>query len=539
MPGPEAGNPPASLAEGLARAASSPAGLRLFNGRGQLTAELSYRALNQQARVRATQLRALAGAGPRPAVVGLIAHTSLSFITDFLACQWAGLLPCPLPPPTVALGVGPYVERTLRMLAAVQASALLLDASHTPLQAAFERQAESIAPGLRVVPTDSLPAAADTVGLQPLQGSDAAYIQFSSGTTNAPKGIEISQRAICHNLHAILHAGLRIQPDDRAFSWLPLYHDMGLVGFLLAPILGAVPLDLLPPQAFARHPQLWPRLMAELRSTICFAPSFAWGLAADRTPPDQASALRLKLRVAGVGGDVVREHDLHRFATRFDVSGFSAGQFHPCYGLAEATLAVSMGPASVDAHGRSTSGTPLPGWDIRIVDDAGAPLPAMQTGRIHLRGPALMTGYWQHGRLSPVSPQDWFATEDLGHLTPAGELVVTGRLQSLLVIRGRNVHAEAVEAAVCAQLQLAHGTVMALQEARAPGESMALVVLVECPVQDPDQRRQWADTARRAAFSASGDAAEIRLVAPRTVKLTTSGKIARQMTLDHLRQGHD
>ncbi|MBH1963622.1 MAG: AMP-binding protein [Comamonadaceae bacterium] len=528
-----------SLAEALEHAAASRTGLRIFDGKGALAAQASYLELFVQARARATQLRCLPRTGLMPPVVGLIAHTHLSFIVNFMACQCAGLLPCPIPPPTVALGIETYVQRVRRMLSAVQAKALLLDDTHAPLQSHFERSAEPEIKGLSLMTTRSLPTADETVDLRPLQGNEGAYIQFSSGTTSAPKGIEISQRAICHNLNGILHAGLCIQPGDRAFSWLPLYHDMGLVGFLLAPIMGAVPLDLLPPQVFARRPQLWPKLMAELQSTICFAPSFAWRLAADKTPPEEAEGIRLNLRVAGVGGDVVRMHDLDRFAERFGASGFSVRQFQPCYGLAEATLAVSMGPVRTDEEGKLASGEPLPGWEVRIVDETGAVLSTRQAGRIQIRGLALMTGYWQGGHLSPVQPDEWFLTEDLGYLTPTGELVVTGRLQSLLVLRGSNVHAEAIEDAVCAALHLSHGTVLAYQEIPEQPLSTGLVVLVECSLQDAEQREQWMVTARKAAFHVSRDAAEIRLVPPRTVKLTTSGKIARQTTLDHVRKVHD
>ncbi|WP_028601781.1 AMP-binding protein [Ottowia thiooxydans] len=528
-----------SLAEALEHAATSQAGLRLFDGKGALAAEASYLELFVQARARATQLRCVARTGSIPPVIGLIAHTHLSFIVNFMACQWAGLLPCPIPSPTVALGIGPYVQRVRRMLSAVQAKALLLDDTHASLQSHFERFAEPEIKGLSLMTTGSLPAADETVNLLPLQADEGAYIQFSSGTTSAPKGIEISQRAICHNLNGILHAGLCIQPGDRAFSWLPLYHDMGLVGFLLAPIMGAVPLDLLPPQVFARRPQLWPRLMAELQSTICFAPSFAWGLAAEKTPLDEAQHIRLNLRVAGVGGDVVRMQDLNRFAERFGAGGFTVGQFRPSYGLAEATLAVSMGPVSTDKQGHLASGKPLTGWEVRVVDETGAVLPPLQAGRIQIRGLALMTGYWQNGHLSPVQPDEWFLTDDLGYLSTAGELVVTGRLQSLLVLRGRNVHAEAIEDAVRSALHLSHGTVLAYQEIPQQSSSTGLVVLVECPLQDVEQREQWTVTARKAAFEASRDAAEIRLVPPRTVKLTSSGKMARQITLDHVRNVHE
>lgn len=534
--------PASSLAQALAHAAAGTQGLRIFNGQGELETQASYRELLLQARARATQLRGLARRGPVPTVVGLIAQTHWPFLVNFMACQWAGMLPCPLPPPSGGQGIGPYARRIRAMLAAVQASALLLDDLHSPLQSHFSALETPETTELPVVPVCALPPADETAALQPLQPDEGAYIQFSSGTTSAPKGIEISQRAICNNLNSILHGGLRIHAGDRAFSWLPLYHDMGLVGFFLAPDMGGVPLDLLPAQAFARRPQLWPRLMAQLQSTVCFAPSFAWRLAADRTAPHEAAELQLRLRVAGVGGDVVRTDDLNRFAARFAASGFAPGQFQPSYGLAEATLAVCMGPVHVDEEGRLACGRPLPGWQVRVVDDSGASVPALQTGRIQIQGNALMTGYWQCGQRQPVAPGDWFQTDDLGYLARSGALVVTGRRQSLLVLRGRNVQAEAIETAVGAALQLPHGTVMAFQDATAASSASSasvLTVLVECALQDEAMREQCRSIARKAVFIACGNAADVRLVPPRTVKLTTSGKVARRSTIDQLARAHD
>ena len=531
--------PVSSLAQALERAAASDKGLRIFNGQGQIEAQVSYQDLFEHAHARATQLRGLSRTGTVPAVVGLIAHTHLPFLVNFMACQLAGILPCPVPPPTVALGIDTYAQRILGMLSAVQANVLLLDDLHESLGSHFKRMEAPELTDLTMMPIRSLPPADDTVELRPLQGGEGAYIQFSSGTTRAPKGIEISQLAICNNLNSILYDGLHIEAGDRAFSWLPLYHDMGLVGFFLAPVMGAVPLDLLPPQVFARKPHLWPRLMAQLQSTVCFAPSFAWRLAADRTAPQDAEAMRLNLRVAGVGGDVVRMDDLDRFSACFAASGFLPHQFRPSYGLAEATLAVCMGPVLVDEEGRLAGGRPLSGWQVRVVDEGGASLPALQIGRIQVRGNALMTGYWRRGGRQIMAAEDWFQTDDLGYLSNSGELVVTGRQQALLVLRGRNIQAETIELAVCSALQLSHGMVMAYQEAMPQSLSSGLVVLVECAQQDLALREQRKAIAQRAVLMTCGNAADIRLVPPRAVKLTTSGKIARQSTIEYVSRGYD
>lgn len=249
--------------------------------------------------------------------------------------------------------------------------------------------------------------------------------------------------------------------------------------------------------------------------------------------------MRLSLRVAGVGGDVVRMEDLDRFSACFAASGFLPQRFRPSYGLAEATLAVCMGAVLVDEEGRLACGRPLSGWQIRVVDEGGASLPALQIGRIQVRGNALMTGYWQRGGLQRLTSEDWFQTDDLGYLSNSGELVVAGRQHALLVLRGRNVQAEAIELAVSSALQLPHGMVMAYQEAMPQSLSSALVVLVECAQQDLALREQRKAMAQRAVLMTCGNAADIRLVPPRAVKLTTSGKIARQRTIDCLSRDHD
>ncbi|TDS69620.1 AMP-binding protein [Comamonas sp. JUb58] len=519
-----------SLAEVLEYAAGSLAGLRIFDASGKQTEHISYRDLYLTAEKRARQFQALKPNILQPAIIGLFAQTNLSFITDFFACQLAGITPCPVPPPAISLGLEEYVQRTKKMLAAVQAKALLFDATHAPLFDFFERLASSDAPNLQLIHATSLPTPGGVLAQKPQQDEDAAYIQLSSGTTHAPKGIQISQQAVCRNLHTILHEGLKIQPSDKAFSWLPLHHDMGLVGFLLAPLMGAVPLDLLPSQAFARRPQVWPKLMAQLGSTISFAPSFAWGLAADRTSTTEAQQMQLKLRIAGVGGDMVRTHDLNRFAHRFADSGFSLHKFHPCYGLAEATLAVGMGSSPQNSVDRLSNSQPLSDWEVRIVDDVGSPLPKLQAGHIHIRGPSLMTGYWKQGQLFRLAPQEWFHTDDIGHFTQSGELVVTGRAQSLLLVRGRKVQAEAIELAACAALELSHGSVMAYQD----HQSTRIVIVVECSSRAEVLRQQWIETIREVVFHVCGDAADILLVPPRTIRLTTSGKIARRTTLERL-----
>ncbi|MBL8893241.1 MAG: AMP-binding protein, partial [Rhizobiales bacterium] len=300
-----------SLAEGLDYAAKGITGFNFYSARGQLVEVVAYRKLRERAIATA---RRLAGLNlKRGDHVALVAETGSEFMEAFFGCQYAGLVPCPMPYSMHIGGMDAYVERIAGMLRAAKARAAIATTDLAPHIAAAASRA-----GVGIVHSyEELRAAPPSIAeLEPFGPDEAAYIQYSSGSTSEPKGVLVSQRAIVANTRGILRDGLKVAPEDRAFSWLPLYHDMGLVGFCLAPMMGQVTVDYMATTAFARRPALWLKLMSDNRSTIAYSPSFGYELAARRINGEAPTLDLSNWRVAGIGGDMVRADILDLFAEK-------------------------------------------------------------------------------------------------------------------------------------------------------------------------------------------------------------------------------
>ena len=394
--------------------------------------------------------------------------------------------------------------------------------------------------------------------LTPMDKTEAAYIQYSSGSTSAPKGVLISQRAITANVRGILQHGLRVRADDRAFSWLPLYHDMGLVGFCLSPMMGQVSVDYLATSAFARRPALWLKLMSENRSTVCYSPSFGYDLAARRVTADMASLDLSAWRAAGIGGDMVRNDVLQAFAKAFAANGFDARAFLPSYGMAESTLAITFcdldAPPRIDVVDRAhyklsrravpatpgakltpertrtfvACGRPIPGHKIEIRDDNGRVLGPREIGHIVVSGPSLMSGYFRNSEATAATMgRDGFmATGDMGYWLD-GELVITGRAKDLILHNGRNIWPQDIEWAA-EQIEPVRSGDAAAFAVEGPDDADQVVVLVQCRLNDAEAmealRRQIAARVHQVA----GVECDVVLVAPKSLPFTSSGKLSRQ-----------
>mgnify|MGYP003572119557 CR=1 FL=1 len=245
--------------------------------------------------------------------------------------------------------------------------------------------------------------------LQPIDATELAYLQYTSGSTRFPRGVMITQKAVMNNLSSIIEHGVRRGVEDRAVSWLPFYHDMGLVGLLLSPMAAQISVDFLNTRYFAMRPRLWLKLMSDNRATISFSPPFGYELAAQRVRDHGVRNYDLRAwRVAGVGAEMIRTDSLEYFADLFKTSGFDRRAFLPCYGMAECSLAVSFGPQGkgiqldcVDADRLAASqqaapvapsgcgrrannfvncGEPLPGYEMEIRDSTGRVLPERTCG---------------------------------------------------------------------------------------------------------------------------------------------------------------
>src|SRR5436190_9558623 len=331
-----------SVAEMLDYAATGETGITFYNVRGEILSTLPWHDIRARAQVTA---RRLIGAGFAAGERILItADTWPGFFDIFFGAQYAGLLPVPVSIPVGIGGKDAYLDQLRRQLAASGAVAAvgLDDLAGFLADVAAEFPAVRLHGGMGVI--ESLPE--KPVDLRPLGLGDLCYIQFSSGSTRHPHGVQITQAALMANLAGITGpGGLDVVEGDRAVSWLPLYHDMGLIGFLMSPLACQLSIDYLTPRDFARRPMQWPTLISRNRSTISYSPSFGYDLAVRRGAAQVPADLDLSCwRHAGIGGDMVRADVLDRFAETFEPKGFRRSALIPSYGMAEVCLAITFSP---------------------------------------------------------------------------------------------------------------------------------------------------------------------------------------------------
>lgn len=552
----------ANLLEAAEHAACLPdRGLTFFDGLGQQQAFLSHARLWQAARQLAGCLRCTHSLA-KGARIGLVAQTGPDFITHFLACQLLGWIPCPLPLPSALQGNARYQRVLQGMLEAAGMSLLVAPRPMLPIL-----QAEGLSARLPCVDyetaTEALAARADHPQAcsweMPAPG-DIAYVQFSSGSTSHPKGIAISHGALMANVDDILRSGMQLRASDRAFSWLPFYHDMGLVGMLLAPLCAQVCVDYLAPTAFVRRPQLWTRLMSSRASTITYAPGFGYALAAGRAAAEADASLCLQaLRIAGVGGDRIIPSQLQSFADRHAGVGFHADAFRPSYGLAEATLAVTVcdlpwarahrrftvdpagGVADADndvsgAQELVNCGRPLPGWRVTVRDERGAVLPAGTVGDVVVQGAAQMSGIYERASLQPLEPAAGVATGDMGFLDAQGDLFITGRRKDVMIVRGRNVWPQDVEQAVAEILCSETDDILLFQDQGALPESDLFLLVHEKAVRQSAHPHALGTIASTAA-GLLGAPPAVHVVSNGCIERTSSGKKARAATRERFLSG--
>ncbi|MGH7022146.1 MAG: AMP-binding protein, partial [Caulobacteraceae bacterium] len=404
----------ATAGEALDGAARGPTGVNLHSARGELIEVLPYAKLREQALGLAARL--LAAGLVKGDRVALAAESSGDFLRAFFACQYAGLVPTPTPLPAPFGGKDAYVAHIRRMLVSADVRAAFAPPELGPW---FAEAAEA----MRMASAGSLSDLPDTreIVVPDPDPSGLCYLQYSSGSTRFPVGVAVSQSALVANLSAIGGAeGLGVGPADRAVSWLPLYHDMGLVGMLLTGMAFQVSVDLLPTAAFVRRPGLWLDLISERGGTISYAPTFGYDLAARRSGSLNLTDFDLSSwRIAGLGGDMIRPAPLRAFAEAFRPAGFDPAAFVASYGMAEATLALTLSPVGQGLRTDATDlerlertgaalpsrkavrerefalcGKVLPGHRIEVRGEDGGPLGERQVGRIFAAGPSLMKSYF-------------------------------------------------------------------------------------------------------------------------------------------------
>jgi len=312
-----------NLFEALDYAAEGITGYNFYDGTGKLSTVLPYKKLRKEARSLA---RRLLGLGPRRgARVALVADTQPDFMRYFFACQYAGLVPIPLPAPIQLGHRRSYVEQLRRLLVTCQAEIAIATEAHLPfLMKAAASLNLSFYGGTKAFV--HLPE--EDVQLQQSGADDLAYLQFTSGSTRFPRGVMISQKTVMNNLSNLIGGVVQFQNDDRVVSWLPFYHDMGLVGMVLAPLAAQVSVDYLNPRDFAMRPRLWLKLMSDNRATISFGSAMGYESCQRRLRSADIESLDLcPWRVAGIGAETIRPQPLIQFADHLAPAGFNKRAF--------------------------------------------------------------------------------------------------------------------------------------------------------------------------------------------------------------------
>ena len=530
-------------------------------GEDSPTVELTYGDLLAATRATAAGVLDL-GVTPGESVA-LMLPTCREYFTTFLGVLFAGAVPVPIYPPTRLARLQEHLERQSRILDNARATLLVT----VPEAHRVSRLLRSSVDSLREVRTpDELPLTGDTTLPVP-QPDDIALIQYTSGSTGNPKGVVLTHRHLLANIAAMARAS-RVGPDDTFVSWLPLYHDMGLIGAWLGSLHVGMPLVSMSPLSFLVHPAAWLQAIDEHRATISAAPNFAYELCLRKLTDDDLRPLDLTCwRLAINGAEAVHPATIRRFAERLAPHGLRADALLPVYGLAEAAVGLAFPPIGrapvIDRIHRSTflttgradaaeegpdgedvaefvaCGRPLPGYELRIVDQADHELPERTEGHIQFRGPSATTGYFRNPlATTALFHADWLDTGDLGYLA-AGDLHVTGRVKDMIIRAGRNLHPDELEQVVGRLPGVRRGCVAVFAATDPASGTERLVVVAETREVDEAVLAALRDQIIAATVDLIDTPPdEVVLAPPGTVPKTSSGKIRRTECRDRYERGH-
>jgi len=510
--------------------------------------ELTHGELWRQAQEVAARLHKW-GLAPGDAVAMML-PTSLGFFSAFAGVLLAGGVPVPIYPPLRASQIEDHLRRQTLILANARAVLLLCDESAL----APARILRASVPSLRAALTlDRLPRPGSAWRSMPRTSQDTALLQYTSGSTGQPKGVVLSHANLLANIRAMGEA-VKASSSDVFVSWLPLYHDMGLIGAWLGSLYHGVPLYLMPPQAFLGRPSRWLRAISDHRATLSAAPNFAYEILATRVPDDELQGMDLSSwRAALNGAEPVSAATLERFARRFAAWRFDGRAMMPVYGLAESGVGLAFPPlgrgpkidvidrGELDASGRAVPaapgrpamqvvacGLPLAGHEVRVIDAEGNEVPERSEGRIEFRGPSATAGYMRNPEATrALFHGEWLDTGDVGYVAE-GELYLTSRAKDLIIRGGQHIHPYDLEEALGAVPGIRRGCVAVFAATDAASGTERVVVLAETRLQEPRQRDALRARVAEVAVAVLGvPADDIVLAKPRTVLKTSSGKIRR------------
>ena len=538
----------ATLGEALDYAARGQRGMNFHDARGTLLQAYPYALLREEALGHA---RRFMGLGLKPGDrLALVAETGPDFAACFFGAVYAGLWPVPLPLPTSFGGREAYVEQLKVMLSSSDPALFLYPEELAEFAGEAARQCKV---GGRA--WESLEGLDQSSADLPTAGEDEiAYLQYSSGSTRFPHGVAVTHRALLDNLHA--HGiATEVGETDRCISWLPWYHDMGLVGCMLSPLALQVSVDYLKTEDFARRPLAWLDLITRNPGTsLSYSPTFGYDICSRRMSSQTRAADRFDLsrwRLAGNGADMIRPDVMQSFVDSFADAGFKASAFCPSYGLAEATLAVSIMPPGegirvelVEESELSGAGTPqqerprrfraivncgkpVKGMEVEVRSADGTVLADRAIGKVYCRGTSVMHSYFrdEESTAACLSADGWLDTGDMGYLSD-GYIFIVGRAKDMIIINGRNHWPQDIEWAVEQLPGFKSGDIAAFAITGPSGEETP-AVLVHCRVSDPEERGRLRDDIRERVRAITGIMPVVELVPPRTLPRTSSGKLSR------------
>ncbi|MCG3172060.1 MAG: 4-hydroxyphenylalkanoate adenylyltransferase [Myxococcota bacterium] len=514
---------------------------------------VSFAQLRAEAFRRARYLREGYGVNKGDRVAMIIPNGD-EFVPTFLAIVSLGAIPVPLYPPLAMGRLDSYIDSLTRIM--VSSSPKLLVTTQKASTVLW-----SVAPkvqGLKnLVTCEEFAKAGKEAISSPAQvkPDDICFLQYTSGSTSDPKGVMVTHGNLVANCKAIAWDGLKLQPEDSALSWLPLYHDMGLIGFVLTPLLGDVPVTFLETLTFVKDASVWMKTMSRIQASIAFAPNFAYALSVKRTKPEVVQTLDLsRVRVLGCGAEPIHVDTMARFLDHFSPAGLKRQSILPCYGMAEATLAISfigldeeVSAETLDAdevHERQVAklyepngveksfievvncGRIFPGHGLKIVNDNGEELPERHIGEIIVSGPSVSPGYFQNPEATAKSFRDgWLYTGDLGYVA-GGQVFITGRKKDVIIINGRNYFPQSIEW-ICNEVPgVRPGSAVAFSRPGAISEEL----VVACETRESDHEPLRREIVRRVNEQLQLGVADVVFVEPGALPKTSSGKVQRART---------
>jgi fatty-acyl-CoA synthase len=483
--------------------------------------------------------------------LALVIPEGHEFVLSFFGAVVAGVVPVPIVPRATFKGVDGYVDILDHIVAASGARVLLSMESLRPIvDKVLERDSR-----LETVAMCESAFDGETPAFErpAVEASDLCFLQFTSGSTSRPKGVQVTHENLVTNASCFLGPapGLDRNDDDVGVSWLPLYHDMGLIGFILGTIVCDIPVVIIPTAQFARAPLLWLQTIHEYRGTITYAPNFGYELAAKRVKDKDLDNLDLScIRVAGCGAEPIRAKSLAAFADRLAPAGFDGDKAYlPSYGMAESTLAITfhalgtpivvdrvdpvamkngkaVPSASTDALELVSCGVPFEGHELRITDDDGRALDEREVGEIVIRGDSVTAGYYKNEEATSAAFREGFLrTGDLGYVAD-GNLYVCGRVKDLIIINGANHYPQDIEWMIGDLPGVRRGNVVAFSVMTDGREE--LVLAAEGSRADAAELRKLIATKVAEGFGLR--AMDVAIVPVGTLPKTSSGKAQRRKT---------